>query len=184
MASRRDADPSPLRSGLTHTGLSLLVFGGIAASLGAVIHYSGNPANSGPREVLALFETSQGSQANLKTRLKSETPTGVAATVVLADDDTIGMQPTLGVEYSEAPVLAAEAQPTGQGDEDSAGAGIRINGTLVRPGESYGEITRITSLDPAPISGLSERVNGLTLPRISAEGRAPSDVYARPFANP
>ena len=27
-------------------------------------------------------------------------------------------------------------------------------------------------------------MNGLTLPRISAEGRAPSDVYARPFANP
>lgn len=184
MASRRDAAPSPLRSGLTHTGLSLLVFGGIAASLGAVINYSGNPAHSGPREVLALFETSQGSQANLKARLKSETPTGVAATVVLADDDTLGMQPTLGVEYSEAPALAAEAQPTGQGDEDSASGGIRINGTLVRPGESYGELTRITSLDPAPISGLSERVNGLTLPRISADGQAPSDVYARPFANP
>ncbi|MEE2921251.1 MAG: divergent polysaccharide deacetylase family protein [Pseudomonadota bacterium] len=184
MASRRDADPSPLRAGLTHTGLSLLVFGTLAAGLGAAVHYSGDPASAGPHQVLALFETSQGSSANLKSRLKTDTPSGVTAKVVLADDDAIAVQPSLGVEYAEAPAPSPERAPTGQGDEDTPAEGIRINGKLVRPGESYGELTRVVSLDPAPIAGTTERINGLTLPRITADGRAPSDIYARPFANP
>ncbi len=182
MASRRDADPSPLRTGLTHAAMSLLVFGGLAASLGAGIHYSGNPSDSGPRAVLALFETSQGSTAELKSRLKGETPQALGARVVLAEDDTPSEQPSLGVEYAES--AAPSPAPTGQGDEDSPTGGIRINGKLVRPGESYGEVTRVTSLDTAPVAGLTERVNGLSLPRISADGQAPADVYARPFANP
>ena len=152
MASRRDADPSPLRTGLTHAAMSLLVFGGVGASLGAAIHYSGNPADSGPSEVLALFETSQGSTAALKSRLKAETPQDLGARVVLAQDDAVSDQPSLGVEYAEASAPRPSEVPTGQGDEDSPTGGIRIN--------------------------------GLSLPRISADGQAPSDVYARPFANP
>ncbi|MDX1292072.1 MAG: divergent polysaccharide deacetylase family protein [Hyphomonas sp.] len=184
MARRRDADPSPLRTGLTHAALSLLVFGGLAAGLGAAVHYSGNPADSGPREVLALFETSQGSTAELKSRLKSDTPQALGARIVLAEEGEAPVQPSLGVEYAEASAPSPVNAPTGQGDEDSPGEGIRINGKLVRPGESYGEVTRVVSLDTAPVPGLTERVNGLTLPRISADGQAPSDVYARPFANP
>ncbi|WP_290497450.1 divergent polysaccharide deacetylase family protein [Hyphomonas sp. UBA4494] len=184
MASRRDADPSPLRTGLTHAAMSLLVFGGVGASLGAAIHYSGNPADSGPSEVLALFETSQGSTAALKSRLKAETPQDLGARVVLAKDDAVSDQPSLGVEYAEASAPRPSEVPTGQGDEESSVEGIRINGKLVRPGESYGEVTRVASLDTAPVPGLTERINGLSLPRISADGQAPSDVYARPFANP
>jgi polysaccharide deacetylase 2 family uncharacterized protein YibQ len=162
--------------------MSLLVFGGLAASLGAGIHYSGNPSDSGPSAVLALFETSQGSTAELKSRLKGETPQALGARVVLAEDDAPSEQPSLGVEYAES--ATPSPAPTGQGDEDSPTGGIRINGKLVRPGESYGEVTRVTSLDTAPVAGLTERVNGLSLPRISADGQAPADVYARPFANP
>ena len=97
MASRRDADPSPLRTGLTHAAMSLLVFGGVGASLGAAIHYSGNPADSGPSEVLALFETSQGSTAALKSRLKAETPQDLGARVVLAKDDAVSAKPGRGI---------------------------------------------------------------------------------------
>ncbi|HBT35835.1 MAG TPA: hypothetical protein DEB52_07345, partial [Hyphomonas sp.] len=108
--------------------MSLLVFGGVGASLGAAIHYSGNPADSGPSEVLALFETSQGSTAALKSRLKAETPQDLGARVVLAQDDAVSDQPSLGVEYAEASAPRPSEVPTGQGDEESSGEGIRING--------------------------------------------------------
>ncbi len=183
MAQRRDPDPSPFRTGLTHAGVSLLVFGGLAAALGTVIHYSGNPDEAGPREVLALFDTPATTDPVLKSRLKSAPlPIGRTATVVLPEDEGSGDEPSLGIEYAENAPAAPSASAPAKGEEESTG--IRINGQLVRPGESYGEVTRVVSLEPAPISGMTERVNGRTLPRISAEGRAPSEVYARPFANP
>ena len=55
MANRRDAEPSPLRAGVLHTGLSLLVFGGIAGALGAGIFLTGDPSEAG----LAVLERQQ-----------------------------------------------------------------------------------------------------------------------------
>lgn len=184
MANRRDPDPSPFRTGLVHASMSLLVFGGISGLLGAAIHYSGNPDEAGPREVLALFETTGTADPVLKSRLKAEpAPIARVAEVVLPDGTPGGDEPSLGIEYSEASQAAPGARPV-----DSQGAdkpvGVRINGKLVRPGESYGEVSRVVALEPAPITGMTERVNGRILPRISADGRAPSEVYARPFANP
>ena len=50
MANRRDAEPSPLRAGAVHTGLSLLVFGGIAGALGAAIILMGDPSEASPKQ--------------------------------------------------------------------------------------------------------------------------------------
>ena len=68
MANRRDAEPSPLRAGVLHTGLSLLVFGGIAGALGAGIFLTGDPSEAGPKQTLALFDTQDTVAPPLKTR--------------------------------------------------------------------------------------------------------------------
>ena len=177
MGQRRDDDPSPLRAGLVHVGLSLTVFGSLAAMVAAGIHVSGNPAEAGPRESLALFETNVESEPGLKSRLRNEPIVSVAfdATDVAALDGP--EEPGLGVEYADE-VIAAE--PTEQGSAE----GVRINGQLVEPGDSYVETTKVVALPSAPIAGMTERVGGLSLPRIAADGRAPADVYARPFDNP
>ncbi|KCZ49705.1 MULTISPECIES: divergent polysaccharide deacetylase family protein [unclassified Hyphomonas] len=189
MANRRDAEPSPLRAGAVHTGLSLLVFGGIAGALGAAIILMGDPSEASPKQTLALFDTHDSAAPPLKTRLKTNIATASLAieTPDYSDADGSGDLPDFGPDLGvESPddmlVAAADAAPVGEGDADTAG--VRINGKLVKPGESYGDVTSIVSLDRAPIAGMTERLNGMTLPRISPDGRAPADAYARPFINP
>ena len=187
MPYRRDAEPSPLRTGIVHAGLSLLVFGGLAGALGAGIQFSGDPSAAGPRQQLALFEVVDDTRPTLKTRLKTEG--GDQAMIATLGDDGYpevesGDEPSLGVDYADAPGVTGTGGPSDDAVADAAGVGVRINGKLVKPGESYGEVTAIVSLDTAPISGMSETVNGVRLPRIAPDGRAPADAYARPFANP
>ncbi|WP_299950140.1 divergent polysaccharide deacetylase family protein [Hyphomonas sp. BRH_c22] len=187
MPYRRDAEPSPLRTGIVHAGLSLLVFGGLAGALGAGIQFSGDPSAAGPRQQLALFEVVDDARPTLKTRLKTE-GADQAMIATLGDDGypevESGDEPSLGVDYADAPGVTGTGGPSDDAVADAAGVGVRINGKLVKPGESYGEVTAIVSLDTAPISGMSETVNGVRLPRIAPDGRAPADAYARPFANP
>jgi polysaccharide deacetylase 2 family uncharacterized protein YibQ len=189
MANRRDAEPSPLRAGAVHTGLSLLVFGGIAGALGAAIILMGDPSEASPKQTLALFDTHDTAAPPLKTRLKTNIATASLAieTPDYSDMDGSGDLPDYGPDLGvESPdnmrVASADAAPVGEGDAETAG--VRINGKLVKPGESYGDVTSIVSLDRAPIAGMTERLNGMTLPRISPEGRVPADAYARPFINP
>ncbi len=186
MANRRDAEPSPLRAGVLHTGLSLLVFGGIAGALGAAIVLMGDPSEAGPKQTLALFETTNSAAPPLKTRLKTDIATANLSieTPDYGDETGSGDMPGLGIDAPGKTVMAAADPdaPVGEGDADTAG--VRINGKLVKPGESYGEVTRVASLERAPIAGMTERLNGMILPRISPDGRAPADAYARPFINP
>ncbi|KCZ86655.1 divergent polysaccharide deacetylase family protein [Hyphomonas jannaschiana] len=190
MANRRDAEPSPLRAGVMHTGLSLLVFGGIAGALGAGMYLMGDPSEAGPKQTLALFETQDTAAPPLKTRLKTDIATANLSieTPDYSEEGGSGDLPESGPDLGiDAPEETRTAQleadlPAGQGDADEAG--VRINGKLVKPGESYGEVTRIVSLERAPIAGMTERLNGMTLPRISPDGLAPADAYARPFINP
>ncbi|MEZ5946448.1 MAG: divergent polysaccharide deacetylase family protein [Hyphomonas sp.] len=169
--------------------MSFLVFGGLAAALGAGIQVAGDPSDAGPRQVLALFETHDETDPQLKARLKTELAASTAVPVELPEYDAYGSSgdmPDLGVEAPPAEVQVAAADlPAGEGDAEAAEAGgVRINGKLVRPGESYGDIVRVISLDKAPVAGMTEKVNGLTLPRVAPDGRSPADVYARPFSNP
>tara|TARA_R110000796_G_scaffold93678_1_gene198267 strand:- start:119 stop:1369 length:1251 start_codon:yes stop_codon:yes gene_type:complete len=167
--------------------MSLLVFGGLAGALGAGIQFSGDPSAAGPRQQLALFDVVDEARPTLKTRLKTD-GTDQAIMAALGDDGYPevdgGEEPSLGVDYSEATGVTGTGGPSDDAVADAEGVGVRINGKLVKPGESYGEVTAIVSLDTAPISGLSETVNGLRLPRVAPDGRAPADAYARPFANP
>jgi hypothetical protein len=172
MANRRDAEPSPLRAGAVHTGLSLLVFGGIAGALGAAIILMGDPSEASPKQTLALFDTHDTATPPLKTRFKTNIATASLAieTPDYSDMDGSGDLPDYGPDLGvESPdnmrVASADAAPVGEGDAETAG--VRINGKLVKPGESYGDVTSIVSLDRAPIAGMTERLNGMTLPRIS-----------------
>jgi len=182
MANRRDADPSPFRAGVVHTGLSLLVFGGIAGVLGAGIVLMGDPSDAGPKQTLALFDSQDVANPSLKTRLQTDIMTAGLAieTPDYVGDAGSGDLPDLGVD-APAEAVAVASAAVGEGDADTGG--VRINGKLVKPGESYGEVTRMVSLPRAPVTEVMERINGMTLPRISPEGRAPADVYARPFIN-
>ncbi|WP_321488131.1 divergent polysaccharide deacetylase family protein [uncultured Hyphomonas sp.] len=186
MANRRDGEPSPLRTGVVHTGLSLLVFGGVAGALGAVIYLMGDPSEAGPKQTLALFETTNSAAPPLKTRLKTDITTASLSieTPDYSEDAGSGDLPDLGVDVPDETVVAAAetVDPVGEGDAETAG--VRINGKLVKPGESYGEVTRVVSLERAPIAGMTERLDGMTLPRVSPDGLAPADAYARPFINP
>ena len=187
MANRWDAEPSPLRTGLVHTGLSLLVFSGVAGVIGAGAVLLGDPTDAGPKQTLALFDTQDAVTPSLKTRLKTDIASAGQAieTPDYSADAGSGDLPDLGIEEPAGEVLLASAEtaaPAGEGDADAEG--VRINGKLVKPGESYSDLTRVISLDRAPVAGMTEKINGMTLPRISPEGRAPADVYARPFSNP
>lgn len=186
MGYRRDAEPSPLRTGLVHSGLSLLVFGGVVGLIGGGAVLMGDPSDAGPKQTLALFDSQDSAAPSLKTRLKTDlaSATQTVETPDYDGDAGSGDTPDLGVEDPDTTIVTASLgdQPTGEGDADTAG--VRINGKMVKPGESYGDITRVISLERAPVTGVSERVNGMTLPRIAADGRAPADVYARPFLNP
>lgn len=187
MPYRRDVEPSPLRTGIVHAGLSLLVFGGVAGTLGVGIQFSGDPSAAGPRQQLALFETVDDAQPALKSRLKTDASDTVMAATL--DDDGYaevdsGDEPSLGVDYADGSEATGTGGPSDDSVADAANVGVRINGKLVKPGESYGEVTAIVSLGSVPISGMSETINGVRLPRIAADGRAPAEAYARPFANP
>ena len=71
----RGRDPSPLRSGIMHAGLSAAVFTGIAAVIGAGVHFTGDANASGPRHVIALFDVSQPDAPSLSGRFPDKVVT-------------------------------------------------------------------------------------------------------------
>jgi hypothetical protein len=155
MPYRRDVEPSPLRTGIVHAGLSLLVFGGVAGALGVGIQFSGDPSAAGPRQ---------------------QTDTSDTVMVAVLDDDGYaevdsGDEPSLGVDYADGAEATGTGGPSDDPVADAAGSGVRINGKLVKPGESYGEVTAIVSLGSVPISGMSETINGVRCGRPGTCGR-------------
>jgi uncharacterized protein len=183
MAKRRDNEPSALRTGLVHAALSLGVFGTLGGALGAGVHFTGDPDEASPRARLALFDTPEGdTELALKDRLRPDG--GAVGAVANAAFQIPGAEPDFGIDYVEAPTLIANLETVSEEGSAEPVRGIRINGKMIKPGESFGEMTAIVSLPDVAPAGLSEKVNGLTLPTVSPDGRMPAEVYARPFANP
>lgn len=187
MGKQRETSPSPLRSGIKHAALSVLVFGSISAVLGAGIQLAGDPQAAGPQMHLALFESDGLQQPMLKTRLQNDT--GNVETAALAEEPSLGI--TYGEDADDSATQISSLSvtpPTAQGDASltTAPGAVRINGKLVRPGESLSDVstTQIISLPKVDIASLTEYHNGVRVPRIAADGRTPADVYARPFTNP
>ena len=191
-------NPSPIRSGIVHAGLSLSVFGGIAAVIGAGIHFTGNASAAGPRQVIALFEVAPTDAPSLTGRLPDQTLEADRqdyAEPALQYSSFNYDEPSLGVpsldETDDAKFISAAEQP--QID------GIRINGKFVPAGQSLSQVTKQETtpqpaamkiaapvLAPKAISteGLYERSSVGNLPIIAEDGRTVAAAYARPFANP
>ncbi|WP_300391716.1 divergent polysaccharide deacetylase family protein [Henriciella sp.] len=187
MSDRVARDPSPFRSGVAHTALSILVFSGLFAVAGAAIHLSGEASEASPARQIALFEPAGPDRPQLKTRFASSDnaarPVIGGASGEAADNDAGQAQeassPNLGVDYANGGTKVVNASAsTGEADT------VRINGVSVAAGRSWQETRELKSLSRAPISAVTERTSLGYLPKIAEDGRTPAGAYARPFANP
>lgn len=174
----RQSEPSPLKTGLMHAGMSLGLFGSLAVALGAGIHVTADPTIAGPRQTVALF----GTDAN-------ETVGQFAAlqTADYDEDYVPAEYPATGpvdIAYTELDGDGMRIDITGGqgGPAVAPAAGIRINGRLVQPGQSFGQVS-----SGAP-AGAAQESAPLTLNAAEKvtkpASKAPADVYARPFSNP
>ena len=191
MARGSQRDPSPLRSGIVHAGLSLSVFGGIAAVIGAAVHFTGDASAAGPRQVISLFEAAPTEDPGLAGRLPDQLQ---AAAVRQPQEPSLNFdavnEPTLDVAMpSDAGQYVAIPAP-----KEPAVDGIRINGKFVQAGQSLSQVTEQAEQSepepaakpPEPMSteGLFKRTSAGRLPAITEDGRTVREAYARPFANP
>lgn len=184
MFHRKDADASPFRAGLLHGFLSLIVFGGAAGLVGGLIHVTGDPAEAGPRQVIALFVTEDGEAPALRTRLSNGARNGA----LLAAAPEAGLysedEPSLGV--ADPAYAASQPESTRQADANEP-RGIRINGRLVSPGQRYSQVELIAA-NTAPDTGVAnvQSIDPAAREKAAIAALAePEGVsYARPFENP
>ena len=157
MPASRNAEPSALRTGLSQLALSFAAFGTLAAgAVGAAMLFGDSDA-SAPRVELALFNEQNGPPPLLKTRISN------------ALDAEASLEPSLaGVEYDDS-------MPEGSGDGE-LGASITVTEI------SSNAPPASTPLVKAPVAGFFERTPSGDLPKVSADGRTPAEIYARPFA--
>ena len=184
----RGRDPSPLRSGILHAGLSAAVFGGIIAVIGAGVHFTGDASAAGPRQVIALFGDAPVVDPGLSGRLPAEIG---AQSLEAAEESQLDVatldEPTLDVSMPETVdqnvSIPSPVQPEG----------IRINGKFVPNGQSLSQVSRRaaetetsrpTEKKPISTEGLYERTSAGSLSKITEDGRTVAAAYARPFSNP
>ncbi|MEL7480875.1 MAG: divergent polysaccharide deacetylase family protein [Pseudomonadota bacterium] len=154
---------SPILTALKHGALSVAVFGAVSAIIGAGIHITGQAEEAGPIRTVALFETSPELSATLKDRFDApETYTTASA------------EPSLGVPIPASAQTAEASEATPAESQN----GVRINGRLVLPGQSYHQVEEGASA--------SDTVDAVE----TAASVAPTDLDARftdnaqPFSNP
>jgi uncharacterized protein len=184
MGHRRESEPSPLRTGVVHAGMSLAVFGGLAASLGLGIQVTADPSAASPTQTLALFESNDTVTAD-STRLAQlsdpgEHPGGDTLPGVGGDDGEFQLVYT----PLDGDAVRAEVTTGGQGGPAVAGRdAIRINGRIVRSGESLSQVRRSPETETATMRVASATMSPVAAPAKS-KSKAPADIYARKFSNP
>jgi uncharacterized protein len=179
MGYRRESEPSPLRTGIVHAGMSLTLFGGLAASLGLGIQVVADPDAAGPSRTLALFETTEDPGAE-PLRVASLSAPGAFA----GDGEDQGPS-QIELAYTELEGEGLRIDVTGgQGGPVATNPdGIRINGELVRSGESLSQVRSAAGGMGGPAAPAVSATT-LTVPARSAKSKAPADIYARKFSNP
>ncbi|MEO1027888.1 MAG: divergent polysaccharide deacetylase family protein [Pseudomonadota bacterium] len=179
MTGRVIRDPSPLQTGLMHGIMSLAVCTGFFGLAGLGIHVTGDVRDAGPKEVLALFEPRPTARP-LKTQIQDNSYDVFTST---PRQTTLASRP----ETEEISLISDPGSgdvPVPAPTRPVAPDAVRINGQLVPAGRSLSEVTAEIRLPRAPIPGLTERLNGRTLPMIASDGRRPDKAYARPTRNP
>ncbi len=182
MGYRRESEPSPIRTGVVHAGMSLAVFGGLAASLGLGIHVVSDPGAASPVQTIALFDTLDAplSESVRVASLEDPgTPPGSGSFPELDADDKI--------ELAAAALIGEPARNEVTGGQGGPAVGaadtIRINGRIVRSGESLSQVRRV----PQAENGAIRIASATTSPDAATKAiksKAPADVYARKFSNP
>ncbi len=177
MGYRRESEPSPFRTGVAHAGMSLAVFGGLAASLGLGIHVTADPAAASPSQTLALFEVDAPVGADMALAARTDGAD-------LQHTEDFDQEGGFDVAYTALEGDAVRIEVTGGqgGPTDTAPDSIRINGRTVRAGESLSQVRRVGG-DTSPAMLLA----AATLPAETAKktkSKAPADIYARKFSNP
>ena len=195
MGRGRYREPSPLKSGVVHAGLSFAVFGGIAAVIGTGIHFTGDADAAGPRQVIALFEVAPTEAPSLSGRLPDDLdivqPEAPMEDMVL--EAAVYDEPSLGVPApGETAQYVSIPSPV-----EAKVEGIRINGKFVPNGQSLSQVaaqkpeaetTEAAAPKAAPktisADGLYERTALGKLPIKAKDGRSVMQAHARPFSNP
>ncbi len=179
MGYRREYEPSPLRTGIVHAGLSLAVFGGLAGSLGLGIQVVADPGAASPSQTLALFDTGGAGAGMAAASL--EDPGQHPGTGDCPELGTGSAPMELAYTELEGDGLRIEVTGGQGGPVDTGPDAIRINGKLVRSGESLSQVRSLAAGAKAPIrmatATLTEAPKG-------PKSKAPADVYARKFSNP
>ncbi|MEM9054996.1 MAG: divergent polysaccharide deacetylase family protein [Pseudomonadota bacterium] len=177
MTARVPKDPSPIKAGFLHGGLSLatlaLVFGGA----GGLIHLTGNADAGSPRVEIALFNEDGDVSPTLKTRLAGDIADQerMIASLTVPDRASDAVEPSLGVTYGNTPAPTPAAATPQSG-------GIRINGKLVAPGQSLSEVESqgsvAASVEVTPPPAITAQSATVT------DDNTPFARYSRPFENP
>ena len=179
MTARVPKDPSPVKAGFLHGGLSLatlaLVFGGA----GGLIHLTGDADAGSPRVEIALFNEDGDVSPTLKTRLAgdpADTERVIASLTVPEARANTAPEPSLGVAYSGHTPSATQtaAQPQAEG--------IRINGKLVAPGQSFSQVDSAGNAIPSATAEAPTETSAQT-----ASVDQVDTVFtrnSRPFENP
>lgn len=175
MVKTKGSAPTPFRSGLYHGFLSVAVFGLVGAFIGGVIHIMGDPAAAGPSHEVALFQSVDGDVPPLRARANNENTLSLASVRgrELSADAADNEEPSLGVPDPDGEVRFADAPRL-------AARGVRINGKLVNPGQSYSEVEQGSAavLEEPVVAPVVEA------PTEPAKDEAETPSYARAFANP
>ena len=178
MSARTVRDPSPLKSALVHSSLGFITLLGTLGLGGSAIHLMGNADAASPSLRMALFENDTETRPNLNPRLPGERRQ-VSTTLAALDSGAAsnnGDQPDLGVEYAAAG--NGRATPATQASA-AASSGIRINGEMVRPGQSLSQVRGEQPATATPQLASAK----LPEPQVPAAPKTPFERYARPFSN-
>ena len=182
MTARISRDPSPFKSALLHSTLGAMTLIGTLGLGGLAVHYMGDADAGSPAIRVALFETAPDVNPALNPRLNSDSQLRqfAANETASAPLQTGSEEPSLGVDYAQA----AAPRPSTPRDTQTQPANtvdtVRINGQIVRPGQSLSQVTanptriQVSATAPdevAPPAGFTPRAN------------SPLAKYARPFEN-
>lgn len=185
MTARIARDPSPLRSALVHSSLGAMTLFGVLGLGGTVVHFIGDADAASPAVRVALFE-SDGSAPALKTRLAGDSDQAafIMADTQLPDEDTD--EGDLGVEYGEPRRTQVAVRTVATPPVEAQPEGVRINGQMVRPGESYTQLQQ-AALRNAIAETIVPDIPEPTVQVADVKPAAPSGPFeknSRPFENP
>lgn len=181
MTARISRDPSPFKSALLHSTLGAMTLIGTLGLGGLAVHYTGNADAASPAIRVALFEAAPDANPVLNPRLagdQSARQFAVLNNVPRATQQLGPAEPSLGVDYPQA----AAPRPAAPRETQSAeiAEGVRINGQIVRPGQSLSQV----SSNPTRIDVSASATEAAAVePIFMARANSPLAKNARPFEN-